>query len=233
MPAAIQIPAGVKLGRLTILGPARTASGRRAFLCRCDCGKETTVDGSHLRSGHTTSCGCLHREVAADLARTNPLIAEYRTSDLRREQSRQSSPVHGLSHHPHYHRWVGMMNRCTNPNHDGYRNYGGRGIAVCAAWRDVAVFCAWIDENLGPCPAGKSLDRIDNDGNYEPGNVRYAAWSTQIRNSRSAKLTWEDAEQIRRRHAAGGETCESLARKYGVTPGNVSLILAGKTWRRH
>ena len=76
------------------------------------------------------------------------------------------------------------MRRCYNPASKDYRNYGARGIGVCEDWRDVRNFIAWLDSNLGPCPQGKSLDRIDNDGNYEPGNLRWATRSEQVRNSR-------------------------------------------------
>src|SRR5260370_41890692 len=109
MPAAIKVPPGTIFGRLAVIEASRTPSGRRAMLCRCECGEMTTVALSHLRNGHTTSCGCLHREVATELARTNPLIADYRASDLRREQSREQWTRHGLSTpgaaHPHYALW--------------------------------------------------------------------------------------------------------------------------------
>lgn len=157
MPARIDVPPGTVFGRLTVSEEARTPGGRRAMLCRCECGQQATVDLAKLRSGHTRSCGCLHRETAAEIARTNPLIAEHRVSDLRREQTRQRAETHGLSHHPHYIRWRNMVDRCTNPENANYHNYGGRGIKVCPEWRDVAVFCAWIDENLGQCPSGMSL----------------------------------------------------------------------------
>lgn len=122
------------------------------------------------------------------------------------------------------------MMRCYNPDDLGFPNYGARGIAVCPEWRDLAAFCAWMDANLGPCPEGMSLDRINNDGNYEPGNVKWSTQPEQIHNSRSAKLTMAAAAQIRTRHAAG-ESQGALARAYGVSRSAIRLVIIGETWR--
>jgi hypothetical protein len=81
-------------------------------------------------------------------------------------------------------RWYGMLARCLNPNVRAYKHYGGRGITVCDRWRDFEAFSKDISELIGPCPPGMSLDRIDNDGNYEPGNVRWATPADQARNKR-------------------------------------------------
>jgi hypothetical protein len=118
--------------------------------------------------------------------------------------------VHGYSRHPHYNRHGKMMVRCYNPDYREFRYYGGRGITVYAEWHNLVTFCDWLDANLGPCPPGFSLDRIDNDGNYEPGNVRWASASEQSYNRRR----WADtgmthtpehrqriAESLRRRFA--------------------------------
>lgn len=92
--------------------------------------------------------------------------------------------THGLSKHPSYFRWCNAVNRCTNPNHRAYPNYGGRGISIYESWLDPSVFLGWLDENLGHCPNGMSLDRIDNDRGYEPGNLRWATRSQQVKNQR-------------------------------------------------
>lgn len=210
MPARIDIPPGTVFGRLTVIEEARTPGGRRAMLCRCECGTEKVVDLAKLRAGHTRSCGCLHREQAVDLARINT--------------------TNGMSKHVHRDRWANMMDRCTSPDNNHYHNYGARGIEVCPEWHDVAVFCAWIDENLGPCPPGMSMDRINNDGNYEPGNVRWATASQQVRNSTLAKLTADAAADIRTRRAAG-ETLKALAAEFGVSTGAIWFVAAGWTWR--
>jgi hypothetical protein len=90
--------------------------------------------------------------------------------------------THGLSDHPLYGTWRIMRRRCENPRVKDYPRYGGRGIAVCAEWQDVTAFITWIEANIGPRPAGHTLDRIDNDGNYEPGNVRWATAKEQSAN---------------------------------------------------
>jgi hypothetical protein len=174
------------------------------------------VDAAHLRSGNTTSCGCLHREQLRQRNTEHGLVRHH--------------AKHGLSQrHEHYARWSGMMGRCLDPGSNGYKWYGARGITVCPEWRDPAVFCAWMDANMGPCPAGMSFDRIRNSGNYEPGNVRWNDNAGQARNTRLTKLTMDIAEEIRRRRAAG-ELQRVLAAEFGVDRSVISRVVAGKTW---
>lgn len=92
---------------------------------------------------------------------------------------------HGLSRHPLYDHWRQMLQRCENESHVGYPNYGGRGILVCEDWHDITTYVKYVEEELGSCP-GKdySIDRIDNDKNYEPGNIRWASRSEQNGNQR-------------------------------------------------
>ena len=91
--------------------------------------------------------------------------------------------THGKLYHPSYSRWHNIMTRCHyNPT----KNYGLRGVSMYPEWHDVTKFLDWLDENLGPCPEGYSLDRIDNNGNYEPGNLRWATYSQQIANRRAS-----------------------------------------------
>ena len=86
--------------------------------------------------------------------------------------------------HPLYGTWQQMMARCYNAKNIGFARYGGRGVTVCEQWHDLRSFTDWIEQNLGPRPAGHSIDRIDNDGNYEPGNLRWATPRVQSRNKR-------------------------------------------------
>ena len=94
--------------------------------------------------------------------------------------------THGLTHHPLYFTWTRMMARCYNPLSTGYKYWGGRGITVCQEWHDVRHFIWWMEscEGIGWRPDGLTLDRIDNDGNYEPGNVRWATHYEQVHNRR-------------------------------------------------
>ena len=166
MPAPIDLR-GQKFGRLTVVrrnGHAVSPAGNstRLWLCLCDCGAEVNVRSTSLRFGVSNSCGCLQREV-----------------NVRR------STVHG--HHrrgattTEYHSWAGMLQRCTNPAAEKWQIYGGRGIQVCERWQSFDNFYA----DMGKKPSSKySIDRIDNDGHYEPGNCRWATAKEQRANQR-------------------------------------------------
>ena len=209
---SIDIPAGAVFGRLTVLGLSRTAKGLRGWLCLCDpalggCGQKKAIKTSSLLSGRTSSCGCLHSERVSE-----------------------SNTTHGMFHHEHYILWRNMTDRCFNLASQDYPRYGARGITVCEEWRDAAAFCAWMDANMGPCPPGMSLDRIRNDGNYEPGNVRWNDATGQIRNSRVPRITMDIAEEIRRRHGLG-ESRLALAAEFSVSVETVRRVVIGETWR--
>lgn len=93
--------------------------------------------------------------------------------------------VHGLRYHPLYGTWSNILSRCYNPNVESFKDYGARGIIVCERWRsDAEAFIRDVELLIGPKPAGKTLDRIDNDRGYEPGNIRWATRAQQLRNSR-------------------------------------------------
>jgi hypothetical protein len=179
-PRKLRFTPGDRYGRLTVLSEARLPNtpgrirhgfkaGPPGALCRCDCGNEITVAANTLTSSNTRSCGCLKIEVAS--ARLPDMAAANR--------------VHGLtgkSKHPLYETWHGMMTRCYDERHVYYHRYGGRGIAVCEQWHDPARFIADIEAAIGSRPEGKTLDRTNNDGSYEPGNVRWATQREQVHN---------------------------------------------------
>jgi Staphylococcus phage HNH endonuclease len=122
-----------------------------------------------LRNGKSQSCGCLKRE------QVGTLVSRTRW---------QGS--HGLSRHPLYQLWKRVNRRCYDTTAHNYRWYGGRGISVWEPWRhDAGVFIEYVEQNMGPRPDGMSLDRRDNDGNYEPGNLRWATALEQAKNRRS------------------------------------------------
>lgn len=132
------------------------------WLCRCDCGNERSVAAWTLKSGASKSCGCHKRE---------KLIISNRT--------------HGRTHSREYSSWRGMKERCNNPKNIGFSNYGGRGIKVCKRWLNSFVNFVL---DMGKCPPGFSLDRINNDGNYCPSNCRWADRTTQHCNQRRARM---------------------------------------------
>jgi hypothetical protein len=187
------ISKGQRFGRLVVsdpdarLAPTRGAPyGTRAAVCLCDCGTVTgPIRYGSLIRGDTTSCGCLMREQLREQAPARfaaHLRSEANLTHLAELHRRQTT--HGLARHPLYKTHCGMMARCYQTDHRAYPSYGGRGIRVYEPWHDVRVFIAWAEENLGPRPEGCSLDRKDNDGNYEPGNVRWADPPTQQSNRR-------------------------------------------------
>lgn len=133
---------------------------RRRWLMRCSCGNTTEVDASQAKRGVVKSCGCLHRDVVTE-----------RTTK------------HGLSHRPEYLVWANMVRRCTDQRDKSFCRYGAIGVRVCDEWRkDFAAFFS----HIGPRPTPQhSIDRIDNERGYEPGNVRWATATEQNRNKRS------------------------------------------------
>jgi hypothetical protein len=147
---------GMKFGHLTVIDRAdNNAENRAMWRCECVCGNTSIVMGKSLRSGHVKSCGCQRGNRETKYGTHAKKMREYAA-------------------------WINMRQRCGNPNVDQYKYYGARGIRVCERWQRFENFLA----DMGPRPAGHSLERMDVNGNYEPSNCRWATKQEQIDNRR-------------------------------------------------
>ncbi len=193
------------------------------WCCHCECGRTAHVLVQALLLGHTKSCGCLSGLTVGVRNRT-----------------------HNKSKTPAYSSWASMKQRCLNVNNPSYPNWGGRGITICDRWLKFEAFLA----DMGPRPAGTSLDRIDNDGPYAPENCRWATHQVQTTNSRQIRpltlngrtqLMGEWARELGMRSTAtlsqrlirGMSEAEALSRPVGIpTPHRLPLTLNGRTQSR-
>ncbi len=166
----IHFTPGDRYGRLTVVQEAEAVilSGKRyrRILCVCDCGNETAVRVSGLRSGNVKSCGCIH---------ATRLL------------------THGHSRSETYHTWQNIRTRCLNPNAPNYPSYGGSGIRVCERWGNFEAFLADLGERPSP---RHSIDRIDSEGDYTPENCRWATPKEQARNRSSNRILTYDGETL-------------------------------------
>jgi hypothetical protein len=164
---------GQRFGRLLVLSYEGRGPGQSLWHAQCDCGRDTICGGANLRAGTTRSCGCIHREFVSELGRRSAKHGEF-SGGQKPSRSKE------------YNIWRGIVSRCTVPGSKYWPFYGGRGIAVCERWRGgFEAFLADVGRSPGP---EYSLDRIDNDKGYEPGNVRWATHREQARNRRGNRF---------------------------------------------
>lgn len=149
---------GQKFGLLTAITNYDVVNSRFRWVCRCDCGVWKLSSVSNLVNGHSKSCGCL-------------------------KQTNDQNKTHGMTRSKAYVVWANMIQRCSDPNATYFENYGGRGITVCDNWRSFENFY----NDMGDPPKGLTIDRKNNNGNYEKSNCRWATYTQQANNRRNNK----------------------------------------------
>lgn len=179
---------GDRYGTLTVIKQSENKGKKKMWLCRCDCGNEVIVSGGNLRNGHTQHC----------------LECGYKLMGT-------SRTTHGKSKHPLFGVWADIIARCEDEKEKAYKDYGGRGISICEEWRkDFQKFYDWSMEN--GYKKGLQIDRINNDGNYEPSNCRWVTRIVNANNKRSNKFIEHNGER---------KTIAEWARYYNVNYKNL------------
>lgn len=188
MPKTLDVT-GERYGRLTAIAFARKIGGRRYWSFACDCGNTKEANLAQVRHGKILSCGCIMRE--------------------HREAFGQANLRHGMSRTPTYKSWLHMVNRCTNSGRDQlWKYYGARGIKVCERWMVFDNFFA----DMGERPAGTTIDRVDVNGHYEPGNCRWATFIEQCNNRRTSRVVTFRGQSM---------TMAQLAKAFGIPIGTM------------
>ena len=168
MPRLIDL-SGETFGKWRVLKRDGSLNGKPSWLCQCECGTIRTVSGSNLRMGLSCNCGC-----------------------VRSEKIEERNTTHGKSGTRLYRIWCGLKERTANDKNPAYKWYGARGISLCDEWQDFETFQKWaVFSGYEP---HLSLDRVNNNGNYEPGNCRWVTPKQQSNNTRKNKLLTYNGE---------------------------------------
>ena len=154
---------GERFGRLICVAPLESTHSGMIWECKCDCGNKTQAIRGNLLKGTVQSCGCLKLELSSERV-SKQFTIHGRVKRLNGIKINRKGT---------YSTWEAMLNRCNNPNNDWYHRYGGRGIKVCQSWHDFENFLM----DMGERPEGMTIDRINNDGDYEKSNCK---WSTPL-----------------------------------------------------
>lgn len=162
---------GQQFGELIVIERVNNQGRQLQWLCLCNCGQETVVIGDHLKNSHTQSCGCLRSKTAI---KTHSKHGHY----VNGKQSRI------------YESWASMIQRCTNPNHKYWEDYGGRGITICEEWLEFTNFLKDMKER----PPGCTIERRENEEGYSPENCYWATRRQQARNMRKNRLETYDGK---------------------------------------
>jgi hypothetical protein len=198
---------GNKYHKLTVIERAPTVKKHTYWKCLCDCGNYTIVDAGHLKTGHTTSCGCNVVEV-----------------------NRAMRLEHGGAKTRLYSIWRNIKSRCLNENVPAFAAYGAVGRGMCKEWEtSFTAFSAWAMNN--GYAEDLTIERINNAEGYSPSNCRWATRTEQARNTNSNVINMDIARQIRATYAAGGITKSAIARKFKVNFQLVSSVIANLTWK--
>lgn len=207
---------GQVFGRLTVIARSEDVfqgNGKRkvCWLCRCQCGKEHVTRGEYLRSGGTTSCGCFHKEMVGKLGK----------------ELGPTRGTHRMSYSAEASCWKHMIQRCTNPNNDRWDRYGARGIRVCERWGKLENFL----EDMGQQPyPGATIERKDNNGNYEPSNCKWATRAEQSRNKKDTVIITHNGKTMCLKDWARelGLSCTTLRHRIRVAKWPLERALAIK-----
>lgn len=198
---------GSIFGRWTVIefyGYTPDRSQKSVWMCRCECGTSRPVVATHLASGRSKSCGCLHKEKMAKFCKENAI---------------NRNQFHDLSRTKEYAAWNQMNQRCHNPKNPTYRRYGAIGVRVCVRWRHD--FMAFL-KDMGPCQTtGHSIDRIDAFGNYEPSNCRWATDEQQRMNQRRTRRFMYEGEM---------RTIQDIANRAGLKYATLRKRLVEQEW---